>query len=77
MPTLWEEEGYAFRFRSSDAPEPPHIHVEGNGGAAKVWIDEVELASSKGYTPRQVRHIVAIVRAHQAEFLEQWHAFFG
>jgi len=35
MPTLYEERGYAFRFRSSDGPEPPHVHVEGNDGAAK------------------------------------------
>ena len=77
MPTLWEEKGYAFRFRSTNAPEPPHVHVEGNGGAAKIWIDEVEVATSRGYTPPQVRQIVTIVEAHQAEFLERWHAFFG
>ena len=77
MPTVWEEKGYAFRFRSSDGPEPPHIHVEGRGGAAKVWIDDVELASSKGYTPRQLSEIVRIVRSHHTEFLERWHEFFG
>jgi len=27
--------------------------TQDSAGAAKVWIDEVELASSKGYTPRQ------------------------
>jgi hypothetical protein len=77
VPTGWEEKGYAFRFRSSDAPEPSHVHVEGHGEAAKVWIDEVELASSKGYTPRQVNEIVRIVRSHQSAFLERWHEFFG
>jgi len=77
MPTVWEEKGYAFRFPSSDGIEPPHVHVEGHGGAAKVWIDEVELASSKGYTPRQLSAIVRIVQSHQSEFLERWHEFFG
>lgn len=38
MPTLYEERGYAFRFRSSDGPEPPHVPVEGNDGVAKFWL---------------------------------------
>jgi len=77
MPTLHEERGYAFRFFSSDAPEPPHVHVQGHDGAAKFWLEDVELASSRGYTRRQLDLIVAIVRDHQLEFLDRWHEFFG
>ena len=77
MPTLLEERGYAFRFRSSDAPEPPHVHVEGNDGAAKFWIRDLELASSRGYTRRQLNVITEIVREHQTEFLDRWDEFFG
>ena len=77
MQTLHEERGYAFRFRSSDAPEPPHVHVEGNGGAAKFWLPDVELASSRGYTRRQLEVISTILREHEDEFLDRWHEFFG
>jgi hypothetical protein len=77
MPTLHEERGYAFRFRSSDGPEPPHVHVEGNDGAAKFWLRDVELASSRGYTRRQLEVVAEIVRSHRSEFLDRWHEFFG
>lgn len=62
MPTLLEVRGYAFRFRSSDGPEPPHVHVEGNGGAATFWLADLALANSRGYTRRQLDQINEIVR---------------
>lgn len=77
MPTLLEERGYAFRFWSSDAGEPPHVHVGGNGGAAKFWLEDLRLATSKGYNPRQLRVISEIVESHLDDFLGKWHGFFG
>ena len=77
MPTLHEERGYAFRFRSSDGPEPPHVHVEGHGGAAKFWLEDLAIASHRGYTRRQLDQIMQIVQAHQAEFVSRWHEYFG
>jgi hypothetical protein len=73
----YEERGYAFRFRSSDGPEPPHVPVEGNGGAAKFWLRDVELASATGYTRRQLDAVAEMVRSHRSEFLDKWHEFFG
>lgn len=77
MPTLLEQDGYPFRFRSSDRGEAPHVHVEGNDGAAKMWLLDLELASSRGYTSRQLRKISGIVEEHRDEFLAKWHDFFG
>lgn len=77
MPTIHEEAGYAFRFRSSDRGEPPHIHVEGNGGHAKFWLPDLGVSTSTGYNRRQLRQITTIVHIHAAEFLGRWHEFFG
>jgi hypothetical protein len=77
VPTIHEEGGYAFRFRSSDRDEPPHVHVEGNGGAAKFWLPHVGVVTSRGYNSRDLARLTQIVEAHQYEFLERWHEFFG
>jgi hypothetical protein len=61
----------------TDGPEPPHVHVEGNDGAAKFWLRDVELASSRGYTRRQLETVAEMVRSHRSEFLDMWHEFFG
>jgi hypothetical protein len=50
MPTVLRINGYEFFFHSNDCPEPPRIHVRGNRGAAKIWINPVSLARSS-YTP--------------------------
>jgi len=77
MPTLLRKRGYVFRFNAADEPEPPHVHVAGNDGAAKVWLEDLSLAFARGYTSRQLRQISRIVTDHQEEFLERWREFFG
>jgi hypothetical protein len=77
VPTIHVEGGYAFRFRSADAREPPHIHVEGHGGEAKFWLPNTGRVTSRGYNRRELRRLASIVDAHADEFLEQWHEFFS
>lgn len=38
VPTLLREGGYRFKFWSDEGSEPPHVHVRGHGGSAKVWL---------------------------------------
>ena len=78
MPTLLEAEGFTFRFWSADRGEPPHVHVRGNGGIAKIWLrPTVRLASSRAYTRSQIRRIVRITEEHRGEFLAAWREHFG
>lgn len=76
VPTLLREAGYAFRFRASDRKEPPHVHVEGQGGHAKFWLDGPRLQDSAGYNRRQLAQVAGIVEAHAEEFAEKWHDYF-
>ena len=76
VPTLHFEAGYAFRFRASDQGEPPHVHVEGNGGHAKFWLDDARLEKTAGYNRRQLAQIGRIVGAHADEFKAKWHDYF-
>lgn len=78
VPTLHREAGYVFRFYASDGPEPPHVHVIGNGGRAKLWlVAGLGIAHSRQYTPEQQRRIQRITEEHRIEWLSAWRRFFG
>ena len=76
VPTIHREAGYAFRFRANDRSEPPHVHVEDNGGRAKFWLPDAGLARSEGYNRRQLAAIQLIVAENAERWLRQWHDFF-
>lgn len=78
MPVLHREAGFAFRFYASDRDEPPHVHVVGNGGRAKVWLaPSIEIVMIRGYDARQQNAITKIAREHRDAWIEAWHDFFG
>jgi hypothetical protein len=61
MPTLGRAGPYRIFMFMSDCVEPRHVHVEGDDGAAKFWLEPVYLATSIGYSPRQINRIGAII----------------
>ena len=76
MPTVLRLGPYRLYFYSSDAGEPPHVHVEREGNVAKFWIDPVRLASSGGYGRTELNEIERVVTSRRAELLESWNDFF-
>lgn len=69
--------GYLFGFFVSEPPnEPPHIHVKGKGGSAKLWLESVQIVQS-GYSKGQTREIVKIAKQEQERFMEMWREQFG
>ena len=77
MPTALVVGPYSFIFFSSDAPEPPHIHVRRDRQLAKLWLEPVFLAKNRGYGERELRRIAQLVIDHRTELLEAWHDYFG
>jgi hypothetical protein len=57
--------------------EPPHIHVERDKGAAKFWLDPVQLAGSRGFRSHELNRIRALVIEHRVALKEAWHGHFG
>ena len=76
-PTIHREGPYRFFFYSNEKGEPPHVHVEAGDGEGKLWIQSAAFASHAGLSPKDLAKIVAIVKDHQADFLEAWHGYFG
>jgi hypothetical protein len=76
MPTVLRVGSYRFFFYSADADEPPHIHVEQSGNAAKFWIEPVRLAWSSGFRRAELREIERMVVESAPTLLEAWYGFF-
>jgi len=70
MPTLLRAGPYRLFIFMADCVEPRHVHVEGNGGLAKFWLEPVSLADSLEYSPREIHRIRALV-VHERDALVQ------
>ncbi len=77
MPTVLRSGPYRFHFYSSDAHEPPHVHVERDENAAKFWLSPVRLDRSGGFRPAEVRRIQRLVEQHGDALLRSWDAYFN
>ena len=51
MPTVLRSGPYRFLFYSSDAEEPPHVHVERDENSVKFWLSPVRLQGSGASRP--------------------------
>lgn len=78
MPILLSEDGYEFRFFSSDGGEPPHVHVRGNGGIAKVWLEpDVRIAEYRRYNRHRRDEIIRKTERHRVDWIVRWRRHFG
>lgn len=77
MPTGLRSGPYRFLFYSSDAEEPPHVHVERDENSAKFWLSPVRLQSSGGFKPVEVRRIQRLVQQHREVLQRSWDAYFN
>ena len=74
MPTLLKVGPYQFFMVMFDCIERPHVHVRGGSiGEAKFWlVPTVSLATSWGYTAREVARIRQIVARNAEDLIDQW-----
>ena len=77
MPTVLRSGPYRFYFFSHEPNEPPHVHVDRDEATAKVWLGSVELARSRGFRPKEINAILALVAQHRDRMQEAWHDYFG
>ena len=77
MPTVLRADGFRVYFYSHEPNEPPHVHIDRGGGSAKVWLTNVTLAGSAGFSAREPGSVPSLVRTHRQKLLEEWHGFFG
>jgi len=76
MPTILRIAGYRFYFYSHEPNEPPHVHVDKAGSTIKVWLENLEVAKSRGFRNKERAAILARVEEHREAMLEAWHEYF-
>jgi Domain of unknown function (DUF4160) len=80
MPVVFRDSGLRFYFFSNEGlpREPRHIHVEGGGKDAKIWLEpEVTLAESYGFNSSELARILRIVSERRTLILKAWDDHFG
>ena len=80
MPTVFRDGGLRYYFFSNEgAPrEPPHIHVQGGGRDAKIWLEpELTLAESYGFNSGELARILSKVAENRSRILRVWHEHFS
>lgn len=77
LPTVLRAGRYRLFFYSADREGPPHVHVEGEEGKAKFWLDPVRLDKSRGFGRAELGRIERLVAENTALLLRSWHEYFG
>jgi hypothetical protein len=77
MPTVPRVGPYRFLIYAGDGHEPAHVHGEHDANVAKLWIDPVRLAWSRGFRRPELRGITRPVNEQAKELLEAWNDYFG
>ncbi len=77
MPTVLRIGGFRFHFYSHEPGEPPHIHIEYGSAECKIWLQPVNVARNRGFTPRDLGRALTLVRENRILLLEAWYGYFG
>lgn len=55
-----------------------HVHVLGQQGEAKFWLEPaIELAANHGLPSHELATAVKLIEEHQDEFRHAWNRHFG
>ncbi len=75
-PTVFREGGFRFYFFSREESRI-HVHVQGQNGEAKFWLDPViELAQNVGLSQREINEALRLVQEHQNDIRSAWNKHF-
>ena len=77
MPTLFERVGIRFYF-DSEEHLPINVHIQNGDGRAKVNVyPEIEVVSSNGIKPKDIRKALVIIEAYQDDIIDAWRKYHG
>ena len=77
MPRIRRIGPYRFYFFSNERDEAVHVHVQRDEMLTKFWLKPVALASSSGFSSRELRKIEKLVVINRDHFIEAWNEYFG
>ena len=77
MPTILIKKGFRFFFYTNEGNEPPHIHVIGKGGEAKIWLDPIEIAHIYNLPFMERRLVLILTEENVNLFMSAWRKWHG
>jgi hypothetical protein len=75
LPTILRSGPYRVYFYGHEPNEPPHVRVDRDKASCKVWFAPVALASSFGFSAKELREIERLVSLKRAILLKAWEEF--
>jgi hypothetical protein len=76
-PTVFRAGGFRFYFFSREEPRL-HVHVQGQNGEAKFWLEPtIELAQHTGLSRREIAEALSLVQEHEYDIRSAWCRHFG
>ena len=77
MPTILRSGPCRVYVYSHEPNDPPDVHVDRDKASCQVWLAPVALASSLGFSARELREIERLVSLNRAILLKAWEEFHG
>jgi len=54
-----------------------HVHVQGQNGEAKYWLDpKIELAQSIGLSRHEIHEALRLIQEHECDIRNAWYKHF-
>ncbi len=76
-PTVFREGGFRFYFFSREEPRM-HVHVQGQTGEAKFWLEPaIELSHHTGLSSRELGDALRLVQEHENDIRSAWRKHFS
>lgn len=76
MPTVFNLGPYKFYFYSNENHEPWHVHVDRDGCTAKIWLDGPREAGNYGFSAKEMKKIIELVKQNLLKCQEKWNEYF-
>ncbi|MBK8761744.1 MAG: DUF4160 domain-containing protein [Sulfuritalea sp.] len=75
-PTIFREGGFRFYFFSREEPRM-HVHVQGQNGEAKIWLEPaIEVAQHTGLSRGEISEALRLVQEHANDIGKAWRKHF-
>ena len=55
----------------------PHCHAVGSGCKAKIYLSDFEVVQLVGFSKKDIKQIVELVKDHRQQLLDKWEEYHG
>lgn len=76
MSTVVRLRSLKFKINARDH-NPPHVHVEGKGGKARINLKSFSVMSVDGFNAADVKRIIEVVKYYAPELRATWKEYHG